>query len=108
MVVHALETYHVVCLIALISYRDKHYLSASPHKRFLVIEYRLFMSASFPWLHPYRPQYSLFSVMTLYQLLSFYILQSVIPAKYLTDKTIYHIQPSGSFVVGGPQVSILS
>ena len=30
-------------------------------------------------------------------------LQVVIPAKYLDDKTIYHIQPSGKFVVGGPQ-----
>ena len=30
-------------------------------------------------------------------------LQEVIPAKYLDDKTIYHIQPSGRFVVGGPQ-----
>ena len=27
----------------------------------------------------------------------------MIPAKYLDDKTIYHIQPSGRFVVGGPQ-----
>lgn len=27
----------------------------------------------------------------------------VIPAKYLDENTIYHIQPSGRFVVGGPQ-----
>ena len=27
----------------------------------------------------------------------------MIPAKYLDNKTIYHIQPSGKFVVGGPQ-----
>ena len=31
--------------------------------------------------------------------------QKVIPAKYLDDKTVYHLQPSGSFIVGGPQVS---
>ncbi|XP_028399586.1 S-adenosylmethionine synthase-like [Dendronephthya gigantea] len=31
------------------------------------------------------------------------IVKEVIPAKYLDNKTIYHIQPSGRFVVGGPQ-----
>lgn len=31
------------------------------------------------------------------------IVQRVIPAKYLDDKTIYHIQPSGKFIIGGPQ-----
>ncbi|PSS20197.1 hypothetical protein M430DRAFT_41538 [Amorphotheca resinae ATCC 22711] len=31
------------------------------------------------------------------------IIQKVIPAKYLDDKTIYHIQPSGQFIIGGPQ-----
>ncbi|CAB3990993.1 S-adenosylmethionine synthase-like [Paramuricea clavata] len=31
------------------------------------------------------------------------IVKEVIPAKYLDKKTIYHIQPSGRFVVGGPQ-----
>ena len=25
------------------------------------------------------------------------------PAKYLDDDTIYHLQPSGAFVIGGPQ-----
>ena len=30
--------------------------------------------------------------------------KKVIPAQYLDDDTVYHIQPSGSFVVGGPQV----
>ena len=30
--------------------------------------------------------------------------KKVIPARYLDDDTVYHIQPSGSFVVGGPQV----
>ena len=27
----------------------------------------------------------------------------MIPAKYLDNNTVYHIQPSGRFVVGGPQ-----
>ncbi|EON63872.1 S-adenosylmethionine synthase [Coniosporium apollinis CBS 100218] len=31
------------------------------------------------------------------------IIQKVIPAKYLDDRTVYHIQPSGLFVIGGPQ-----
>lgn len=31
------------------------------------------------------------------------ICQKVIPAKYLDEHTVYHIQPSGKFVIGGPQ-----
>ncbi|KAK4986532.1 methionine adenosyltransferase sam2 [Elasticomyces elasticus] len=31
------------------------------------------------------------------------IIKKVIPEKYLTDETIYHIQPSGLFIIGGPQ-----
>jgi S-adenosylmethionine synthetase len=31
------------------------------------------------------------------------IIKKVIPAKYLDDETIYHIQPSGLFIIGGPQ-----
>ncbi|KAI5606809.1 S-adenosylmethionine synthase isoform type-1 [Silurus asotus] len=31
------------------------------------------------------------------------VIKSVVPAKYLTDKTVYHLQPSGRFVIGGPQ-----
>ncbi|NXY25370.1 METK1 synthase, partial [Atrichornis clamosus] len=31
------------------------------------------------------------------------VIQAVVPAKYLDDKTIYHLQPSGRFVIGGPQ-----
>ncbi|CAI4213718.1 unnamed protein product [Parascedosporium putredinis] len=31
------------------------------------------------------------------------IIKATIPAKYLDDKTVYHIQPSGYFVIGGPQ-----
>lgn len=34
------------------------------------------------------------------------VIKAVVPAKYLDDKTIYHLQPSGRFVIGGPQVSI--
>ncbi|KAF3842069.1 hypothetical protein F7725_024020 [Dissostichus mawsoni] len=32
------------------------------------------------------------------------VIDAVVPAKYLDDKTIYHLQPSGRFVIGGPQV----
>eukprot|EP01059_Diplonema_ambulator_P030920 TRINITY_DN54_c0_g1_i2.p1 TRINITY_DN54_c0_g1~~TRINITY_DN54_c0_g1_i2.p1 ORF type:complete len:395 (+),score=177.31 TRINITY_DN54_c0_g1_i2:52-1236(+) len=31
------------------------------------------------------------------------LVQEVIPAKYLDEKTIYHLNPSGRFVIGGPQ-----
>ncbi|KAK6544407.1 methionine adenosyltransferase sam2 [Orbilia ellipsospora] len=31
------------------------------------------------------------------------IVKGTIPAKYLDDRTVYHIQPSGRFVIGGPQ-----
>jgi S-adenosylmethionine synthetase len=31
------------------------------------------------------------------------IIKKVIPSQYLDDKTIYHIQPSGLFIIGGPQ-----
>lgn len=33
------------------------------------------------------------------------VVKVVIPAKYLDDKTIYHLLPSGKFLMGGPQVS---
>jgi len=32
------------------------------------------------------------------------VVKKVVPSKYLDDKTIYHIQPSGSFIIGGPMV----
>jgi S-adenosylmethionine synthetase len=31
------------------------------------------------------------------------VIKVVIPAKYITPETIYHINPSGRFVIGGPQ-----
>ncbi|KAK9967949.1 hypothetical protein ABG768_002306 [Culter alburnus] len=31
------------------------------------------------------------------------VVKTVIPAKYLDDKTIYHLLPSGKFLLGGPQ-----
>jgi S-adenosylmethionine synthetase len=31
------------------------------------------------------------------------VVRAVIPAKYIDDKTIFHINPSGRFVIGGPQ-----
>lgn len=32
------------------------------------------------------------------------VVKTVVPAKYLDDSTTYHLQPSGRFVIGGPQV----
>lgn len=32
------------------------------------------------------------------------VIKAVVPAKYLDERTIYHLQPSGRFVIGGPQV----
>uniref|UniRef100_A0A8C5PUI7 S-adenosylmethionine synthase n=1 Tax=Leptobrachium leishanense TaxID=445787 RepID=A0A8C5PUI7_9ANUR len=31
------------------------------------------------------------------------VIKAVVPSKYLDEKTIYHLQPSGRFVIGGPQ-----
>lgn len=33
------------------------------------------------------------------------VVKAVVPNQYLDDNTIYHLQPSGRFVIGGPQVS---
>lgn len=32
------------------------------------------------------------------------VVKTVIPVQYLDDKTVYHINPCGQFVMGGPQV----
>ncbi|KAI0229949.1 methionine adenosyltransferase sam2 [Massospora cicadina] len=31
------------------------------------------------------------------------VIKAVIPSKYLDDRTVYHLNPSGRFVIGGPQ-----
>ena len=31
------------------------------------------------------------------------VIKLVVPAQYLDDNTIYHLQPSGLFIIGGPQ-----
>merc|ERR1711988_870036 len=31
------------------------------------------------------------------------VVKAIVPAKYLDDKTIYHINPSGIFTIGGPE-----
>merc|ERR1719194_343375 len=31
-----------------------------------------------------------------------HVIKTVVPEKYLDDKTIYHLNPSGRFVIGGP------
>lgn len=32
------------------------------------------------------------------------IIKKVIPAKYLDEKTVFHVNPCGNFIIGGPQV----
>lgn len=34
------------------------------------------------------------------------VVKAVVPSGYLDDDTIYHLQPSGRFVIGGPQVRL--
>jgi len=34
-----------------------------------------------------------------------HIVLAVVPEQYLDKETVYHLQPSGKFVIGGPQVS---
>lgn len=31
------------------------------------------------------------------------VIKTVIPKKYLDDRTVFHLQPSGKFIIGGPQ-----
>lgn len=32
------------------------------------------------------------------------VIRAVVPSQYLDEDTVYHLQPSGRFVIGGPQV----
>lgn len=32
------------------------------------------------------------------------VIKAVVPSRYLDEDTVYHLQPSGRFVIGGPQV----
>lgn len=36
------------------------------------------------------------------------VVKVVVPKKYLDNETKYHMQPSGKFVIGGPQVFLFS
>ena len=36
-----------------------------------------------------------------------HVVKAVVPHQYLDEKTVYHLQPSGKFVIGGPQVCVL-
>jgi len=44
------------------------------------------------------------SVEDLRQDLMEHVIRAVVPEQYLDDQTVYHLQPSGKFVIGGPQV----
>jgi len=33
-----------------------------------------------------------------------HVIRAVVPEQYLDEQTVYHLQPSGKFVIGGPQV----
>lgn len=35
------------------------------------------------------------------------VIKTVIPPHYLDDNTVFHINPCGQFVIGGPQVRII-
>lgn len=32
------------------------------------------------------------------------VIKEVIPSKYMDEKTIFHVNPCGNFIIGGPQV----
>ena len=34
-----------------------------------------------------------------------HVVRAVVPKQYLDDETVCHLQPSGKFVIGGPQVT---
>ena len=35
------------------------------------------------------------------------VVRAVVPPTYLDQDTVYHLQPSGRFVIGGPQVTLV-
>jgi S-adenosylmethionine synthetase len=35
------------------------------------------------------------------------VVKTVIPEKYLDSKTVFHIQPSGKFIIGGQEMARL-
>lgn len=35
------------------------------------------------------------------------VIKEVIPARYLDDRTIFHVNPCGLFIIGGPQVKCI-
>lgn len=36
------------------------------------------------------------------------VIKKVIPAEYLDERTVFHINPCGLFIIGGPQVSFVT
>lgn len=36
------------------------------------------------------------------------VVKAVIPSNFLDQNTIYHINPCGNFIIGGPMVSLLT
>lgn len=44
------------------------------------------------------------SIEELRQDLMDHVVRAVVPEQYLDAQTVYHLQPSGKFVIGGPQV----
>ena len=60
---------------------------------------------SHPISHAFRTPVFALRTLSLSQIraqLMEHVIRPVVPAKYLDDKTIYHLNPSGRFVIGGP------
>lgn len=36
------------------------------------------------------------------------VIKEVIPARYLDERTVFHVNPCGLFIIGGPQVKFFS
>lgn len=36
------------------------------------------------------------------------VIKEVIPARYLDERTVFHVNPCGLFIIGGPQVLLKS